>query len=101
MAECDKNNCPYKSEINELQKDSAKNSEQHREFYTKFNDSNIKIALAEERYTNLLSLMTEVKTTLNEIKDKPAKRWDTVAICVITSLVSGIIGIAISAIFIH
>jgi len=92
--------CKYKNEIEELKRDSARNSEQHREFYKKFNESNIKIALSEERYNNLLTLMSEIKTTLTEIKDKPAKRWDLVISCIITGLVGGIIGIGVSHLFI-
>lgn len=97
MAECLE--CPYKQEIDALMRDSAKNTEQHREFYQKFNDSAVKIALAEERYTNLLSVMTEIKTSVNELKDKPNKRWETVVTCILTTIVGGLVGVVVSGLF--
>lgn len=94
MLECNEN-CPYKEVIEDLKKDSERNSAQHREFYDKFMDTQTKIAISEERYTNLLNLMMEVKTTVNELKDKPAKRWDNVVMYIIT----GVVGIAMGFLF--
>lgn len=90
--------CIYESIIEELKRDAERNSEQHREFYNKFNAQATAIAISEERYTNLLNTMgrlegavNRIGASLDEIKQKPAKRWDgavtTIISCVITALV--------------
>lgn len=60
-------------------------------------NSNIKlIALNQE---NQGKEIVSIKTDVKELKEKPAKRWDTVTTIIITALVSGIIGFVISKIF--
>ena len=109
-------NCPYEAIIEELRRDATRNSEQHREFYNRFNEQEKAIAISEERYNNLLTCITEVKDTLNmlssnvqslvtisnrvdsledtikEIKDKPAKRWDNVVNYIITAVIGIVLG---------
>ena len=43
--------------------------------------------------------ITELKSSVAELKDKPVKRWDSLVVSVITSLVSGFVGIAIGFFF--
>lgn len=93
------NGCIYDSVIEELRRDAERNSEQHREFYQKFNVQATQIAISEERYTNLLSTMNRLEESVNkisdsldEIKQKPAKRWDALIMtalgCVVTAVVT-------------
>lgn len=91
--------CPYESTIEELKRDSDRNSTQHREFYNKFSQQSTQLAISEERYNNLISVVTDVKTSIqgvqtsvDELKQKPAKKWDNVTSCVITSIVGLVLG---------
>lgn len=47
----------------------------------------------------ILTGITELKNGVAELKEKPVKRWDSLVISSITSLVSGLIGIAIGFFF--
>lgn len=93
MAENEKkcSDCIYESIIEELKRDADRNSDQHREFYNKFNEQSTAIKISEERYTNLLSCLNEIKVAVNELKEKPAKRWDSVVMTIISCLVTGVI----------
>lgn len=90
-------NCPFALKINDLEKDTQRNSDQHREFYGKFNDLEKKQAIVEERYNNILSVTNEIKTTVTELKDKPAKRQDTIVISIITTIIGLVLGFVFSA----
>lgn len=47
----------------------------------------------------ILTGITELKNSVAELKEKPIKRWDSIVISCITSLVSGLVGIAIGFFF--
>lgn len=47
----------------------------------------------------VLQGITELKDSVSELKEKPAKKWDTVVTTIITSLITGIMGIIIGVIF--
>ena len=96
--ECKATSCPYEAIIDELKRDAERNSEQHREFYDKFNNHATAIAISEERYANLLNAISRLENSivsignsLEEIKQKPSKRWDSVITtalgCVVTAVV--------------
>lgn len=100
MAENEKkcSDCIYESIIEELKRDADRNSDQHREFYNKFNEQDKAIAISDERYTNLLQSMNRLENSINNIsicltdlKDKPAKRWDNVVTTIISCIVTGVI----------
>lgn len=96
MADC--LNCPYEATISELKRDAERNSSQHREFYNRFAENEKAMAVSDERYTNLLTTMIEVKGAVNEIKDRPAKKWDSVSMYIVTSLVGLILGYIVNLI---
>lgn len=95
--------CPYEAIIEELRRDSERNSEQHREFYDKFNSQETAIAISTERYNNLLQVISEVKASIDkinasiqEINAKPGRKWDSAVATVISCLVAGVVGFMLS-----
>lgn len=90
MNEC--SSCVQTTRIDALESDSERNSSQHREFYSKFSKLETKMAVSDEKYNTLLQTVNEVKTIVTELKDKPAKRWDSVSMYIITTIVGAIIG---------
>lgn len=91
MEEC--RSCPHLSEIQELQRDATRNSEQHREFYKRFADNEKAIAVSDERYTNLVALITKIDVAVSELKEKPGKKWDSISIHIITCAITLIMGL--------
>lgn len=47
----------------------------------------------------VLQGITELKDSVSELKEKPAKRWDNVITTIITSLITGAMGVIIGIIF--
>lgn len=47
----------------------------------------------------ILTGITELKNSVAELKEKPVKKWDNLVLSGITSLVSGLVGIAIGFFF--
>lgn len=97
MPECEK--CVHESEIQELKKDMERNSTTHREFYNNFKDMEIKQGVTDNTISNIFSVMTEIKDDVKEIKEKPAKKWDSVSLYVITTFIGGFIGYFLSLMF--
>lgn len=90
--------CIHEQEIAELKKDAERNSTQHREFYNRFFENEKSMAISEERYNNLLALISEVKTALNELKDKPAKKWDSISTYITTTIIGAVLGFLLKVI---
>lgn len=88
--------CIHSADIQQLKQDSERNSTQHREFYDKFNDITTKQAIADERYNNILAVQNEIKSSVTDLKEKPAKRWDSITLGAITSIVGLILGYIIN-----
>lgn len=84
-------NCPYKSQIDELKRDSQRNSEQHREFYKRFNDVEKAQAISDERYNQILTLVTKIDASVDELKEKPGKKWDSMVIKIIGYVVTAVL----------
>lgn len=92
--------CPYADKIAEHDKDLERNRIQHKEFFDRFEKINTDLAVSSERYINLITLVTEIRASVNELKDKPGKRWDNMTTTVLTSIVTLILG-AILGKYIH
>ena len=50
------------------------------------------VAVMAERMTSMDTKMDNLTTEVEEIKQKPAKRWETVVACLITGIVGGFLG---------
>ena len=84
--------CEMKNRIEALEKDVERNASAHKEFYGRFEEIKSQNAVTEERYSNLLSLMTSVKSDVASLTAKPGKRWDAVVLAVISAIVGALIG---------
>lgn len=54
------------------------------------------VAVMAERMTSMDTKMDTLTTKVEEIEQKPAKRWETVIACVITGIVGAILGFALN-----
>lgn len=64
--------------IEALERDGQHNKEAHKEFYERLEGSNTAVALIEERVTQIKEDTGEIKVSVQELKDKPGKRWEAV-----------------------
>ena len=70
MNECTES-CPFLPRIEALD-----NKEAHKEFYSKLEASHTSVALIEQRLDQIKEDTEEIKETVQDMKDKPGKRWD-------------------------
>ncbi len=84
--------CQYEDRIKALEEDSRKNQQTHKDFYKRFEELNVTLVMNGKDIQGVMSKLDEISRDVKEIKEKPGKRYETVAVCVITTIVGGIIG---------
>lgn len=105
MPEHDCENCPFKNEIsnlsgridkleNQVAQDKNANTEQHRRFYDKHEESGRRQAITDERYSTILKTLEKLENNMEANKAKPQKFMDMIVGC----LISGVIGAVITAV---
>lgn len=90
----------------QLEKDSERNSNQHREFYDKFGKIDTKVAVTDERYSNILATLENANASIEQTRKKidemsiePAKKWNNLIACLISGTVSIILGYLLGGLF--
>lgn len=90
--------CEMRSRVEALEEDSRRNQQTHKEFFGRFEAQQVKIALTEDRYTQIKADTTAIKSQLQALSEKPAKRWDSVVGALIATIVTIIVGFALAKI---
>lgn len=75
--DCD--TCTIKQRVESLEKDVERNSTTHREFYGKFETLGKQQAVIDERYSQIQTTLVEIQADLRALKEKPGKRWESLA----------------------
>lgn len=91
MPDCKDSACPLVPRIEALERDNEHNKEAHKDFYARLENSHTSVALIEERMNQIKADTEEIKETVQEIKDKPAKRWDGIVEKAIWAIVAAVI----------
>lgn len=91
--DCD--NCAMRQRVEALEKDIERNQNTHREFYGKFEALGKQQAIIDERYSQIQSTLVEIQADLRALKDKPAKRWESLANAVLQWLVLAVLAAVI------
>lgn len=73
---CKENDCPMVHRIEALEQDSAHNKEAHKSFYERMESSRLDFVLLNEQTRQIKEDTEEIKKAVQEMKDKPGKRWD-------------------------
>lgn len=78
--------CEMKTRIENLEEDSRRNQQTHKEYFARFEAIGERMARTDERYANIIRDTGEIKADLKQTKDaiqqlneKPAKRWEGLA----------------------
>lgn len=91
MTECKDTSCPLVPRIEALERDSEHNKEAHKDFYSRLENSHTAVALIEERMSQIKADTEEIKEAVQEMKDKPAKRWDGIVEKAIWAVIAAVI----------
>ena len=95
MADCEK--CTQESRIAALEKDSERNSSQHREFYDKFSVIAVREGISESNMQQLMSSINDIKSDLKDLKDAPSQSFNAVKMCIVTAIITAVVsGLAAS-----
>ena len=92
--------CINEHRIKELEKDIQANRETHQKFFDRFERINERVVGYEKDMSYLRTTVADIANDVKEIKEKPAKRWDTVVVCVITSIIGIIVGFLLNGVFV-
>ena len=91
MTECKDTACPLVPRIEALERDSEHNKEAHKDLYSRLENSHTAVALIEERMSQIKADTEEIKEAVQEMKDKPAKRWDGIVEKAIWAIIAAVI----------
>lgn len=91
--------CPMAMRIANLEDDSKRNQTTHKEFFNRFEAIVAWRAQTEEKYAQIIQNMAEIKSDVKETKtavqninEKPAKRWENIVTSALTGFVALLIG---------
>lgn len=91
MAECKDTSCPLVPRIEALERDNEHNKEAHKDFYTRLEASHTAVAVIDSKLLQIKEDTEEIKASVQEMKDKPAKRWDGIVEKAIWAVVAAVI----------
>lgn len=84
--------CPMEQRIIMLEKDSERNQETHKGYYSSFERLAIENAVAVHKFTSIMSAIDELKNKVDSLVSKPAKRWESIVLSALSALIGGVIG---------
>ena len=94
--------CFNEHRIEELEKNfqlmQEKQSDRSNEFYERIGELERKTALSENDLNHIKSTVDEMNNNIKTLMAVPGKRYDTIIVCVITAIVSAVIGFMLSGI---
>ena len=94
--------CFNEHRIEELEKNfqlmQEKQSDRSKEFYERIGELERKTALSENDLNHSKSTVDEMNNNIKTLMAVPRKRYDTIIVCVITAIVSAVIGFMLSGI---
>lgn len=85
-----------KKNIHDMQE---KQSERHKEFYSRINKLEQKTALYSNDLDHIKETVDEMNNNLKILMAVPGKRYDTIIVCIITAVVGAVVGFMLSGVF--
>lgn len=81
-----------------LRKMQERQSDRNKEFYERIGELERKTALSENDLNHIKSTVDEMNNNIKTLMAIPGKRYDTIIVCVITAIVSAVIGFMLKGI---
>lgn len=104
MPDC-KESCYIEPRITALEKDSERNQATHKEFFNRFEDMKTALAINDVKFAQILKDTADIKTSqqkvesaVQQIKEKPAKRWDSIVDKIIWCVLAAVIAFLLARI---
>lgn len=93
MASCE--DCKLEGRVKALEEDSRRNQETHKEFFGRFERVGENYARIDAQYANIMSTLSRLDSAVEELKAKPARRWESVIAAAITGVVAFVLGLVL------
>lgn len=71
-------NCPLVPRVEALERENERHTETHKEIFKRLNQVETDNAVQEAHYKAIDAKLDELTIMVKELKDKPAKRWDSI-----------------------
>lgn len=94
---CDE--CMMEGRIVALEEDGKRNQTAHREFYNRFEDIKVETAVNNATMMTINTTLSEIRTDVKELKDKPAKRYDAIGTYILTTVIGAALGFLLNGFF--
>lgn len=69
--------CRNEDRIAALERDRERNGDRHKEFNERLSDLERTSSARDVKYDNIMSTLDKVVNDLDELKNKPARRWES------------------------
>lgn len=95
MPGCELPECPIAGKVERLEEQldeyQAQSSNSHREIYSRLNTLETSSAVTQTRYDAIIEKLDGITKKVDELEQKPAKRWETVIASAISAVVAGVV----------
>lgn len=78
--------------VRRLEEEQERNLGDHKDFYARIEKVDVAQARIDTQYASIMATLGKVEAAIEELKSKPARRWDTI----ITSVITGVVGFLIA-----
>lgn len=68
------------------------NAQAHKEIYKDLEEKAIRDARTDEKYNNIMQAIARLEVRVDDLTNKPAKRFDSIVAAAISAIVGGVIG---------
>lgn len=96
-------NCFNEHRLEELEKSfhemQEKQSERHKEFYKRIGALEQQTALYSNDLDHIKETVDEMNNNVKILMAAPGKRYDTIVVCVVTTVIGAVVGFMLSGIF--
>ena len=100
--ECENRKCVNEHRFEQIENDlrelREKNSTDHKEFYNRIESTEKSMVESVSDRKHINEKLDKIDVNVESLMQKPAKRYDTVVTCIITTLIGAIVGFLLSGV---
>lgn len=100
--ECENRKCVNEHRFEQIENDlrelREKNSTDHKEFYNRIESTEKSMVESVSDRKHINEKLDKIDINVEALMQKPAKRYDTVVTCIITTLIGAIVGFLLSGV---
>lgn len=95
MPGCELPECPIAGKVERLEEQldeyQTRSANSHREIYSRLNTLETSSAVTQTRYDAIIEKLDGITNKVDDLEQKPAKRWEAVVAAAIGALVGGLV----------